>query len=61
MRLVCMGRRQRGDVRGTDSGEGCLGPLSELSQTAVWKRNTKEGGQRRAAAGPPSYTPAENP
>ena len=61
MRLVHVGRRQRGDVGGTDSEEGCLGPLPELSQIAVWKRNTREGGWRREAAGPPNYTPAENP
>ena len=59
MRLVCVERRQRGDVTGKDSEKSCLGPLPELSQTVAGKRNTKEGGGRLETDSPITI-PAEN-
>ena len=55
MRLVCVERRQRGDVTGKDSEKSCLGPLPELSQTVAGKRNTKEGGGRLETDRQPNY------
>lgn len=61
VRLSYVGRRQKGDVTGKDAEERCLGLLPELSETAACKRNTREGGERQEADGPPNYYTCRDP
>lgn len=59
MRLIRVGRRQRGDVTEKESEESCPGPLPSVSQAAA-QRET-DGERRRGPTDCPITTPAGKP
>lgn len=60
VRLIRVGRRQRGAVTEQESEESCPGPPLSLSQAAA-QRETEEGERRGGPTDCPITTPAEKP